>query len=245
MLRATEPQRAVREQGEDDVLVPQDQGSGSDAHGRLPARNCVRRDRPGRQRHSARAHGAAVEDSPGSRAGDGSVLPPRRIQPGRGRKAGRRRAAPKQRTSTTTSGNTPSSRRQARSSGPTPASGPARCSASSSWRAASSRSRCAAAPSGRRPFRAPPEPASRRTRAAASQRLVWHDASAREAARVGDQRSARSASTSSTLGSQAPAATFARTCSGFVAPAMTQLTAGIASRPPTATSSSEIPRSSA
>ncbi len=31
MLRPREPQRAVREQGEDDVLVPQDQGSGSDA----------------------------------------------------------------------------------------------------------------------------------------------------------------------------------------------------------------------
>ena len=64
-------------------------------------------------------------------------------------------------------------------------------------------------------------------------------------ARVGDQRSARSASTSSAFGSQAPAATFARTCSGLVAPAITQLTAGIASRPPTAASSSEIPRSSA
>ena len=64
-------------------------------------------------------------------------------------------------------------------------------------------------------------------------------------ARVGDQRSARSASTSAAPGSQAPAATFARTCSGLVAPAITQLTAGIASRPPTATSSSGIPRSSA
>lgn len=64
-------------------------------------------------------------------------------------------------------------------------------------------------------------------------------------ARVGDQRSARSASTSSALGSQAPAATFARTCSGFVAPAITEDTAGIASSPPTATSSSETPRSSA
>ena len=64
-------------------------------------------------------------------------------------------------------------------------------------------------------------------------------------ARVGDQRSARSASTSAVLGSHSAAATFARTCSGLVAPAITQLTAGIASRPPTATSSSEIPRSSA
>ena len=63
--------------------------------------------------------------------------------------------------------------------------------------------------------------------------------------RVGDQRSARSSSTSSALGSQAPAATFARTCSGFVAPAITEVTAGIASRPPIATSSSEMPRSSA
>jgi hypothetical protein len=59
------------------------------------------------------------------------------------------------------------------------------------------------------------------------------------------QRSARSASTSSAPGSQVPAATFARTCSDFVAPAITQLTAGIASRPPIAASSSEIPRSSA
>ena len=42
-----------------------------------------------------------------------------------------------------------------------------------------------------------------------------------------------------------PAATFARTCSGFVAPEMTELTAGIASRPPTATSSIAMPRSSA
>ncbi len=63
--------------------------------------------------------------------------------------------------------------------------------------------------------------------------------------RVGDQRSARSASMSLAPGSHAPAATFARTCSGFVAPAITQLTAGIPSSPPTATSSSVIPRSSA
>src|SRR4029077_17241524 len=42
-------------------------------------------------------------------------------------------------------------------------------------------------------------------------------------ARVGDQRSARRASTSSALGSHAPPATFARTCSGLVAPAMTEV----------------------
>jgi hypothetical protein len=82
MLRPREPQRAVREQGEGDVLVPQDQDSGSDADGRFPARNRVRSDRPGRQRNDARADGAAAESSPGARAGDGSLLPPRRVQPG-------------------------------------------------------------------------------------------------------------------------------------------------------------------
>src|SRR5213079_2999284 len=58
-------------------------------------------------------------------------------------------------------------------------------------------------------------------------------------------RSAFSAATSSALGSHSPARTFARTCSGFVAPAITDATAGIANNPPIATSSSETPRSAA
>src|SRR3954468_3670070 len=89
MLRPREPQRAVREQGEGDVLVPQDQDSGSDADGRLPARDRIHRHRPGRRRHAARADGGAVEGSPGAHAGDGSLLPPRCVQPGRGCAAGR------------------------------------------------------------------------------------------------------------------------------------------------------------
>ncbi len=44
-----------------------------------------------------------------------------------------------------------------------------------------------------------------------------------------------SAASSSALGTHSPAATFARTCSGFVAPAITDATAGIAARPPIAT----------
>ena len=63
-------------------------------------------------------------------------------------------------------------------------------------------------------------------------------------ARVGDQRSVRSSSTSSGS-ARSPAVTFARTCSGFVAPAMTDATAGCARRPPNARSRSAMPRASA
>src|SRR5262249_11610703 len=58
-------------------------------------------------------------------------------------------------------------------------------------------------------------------------------------------RKAFSAATSSADGSQSPAAAFSRTCSGFVAPEMTEATAGSPSSPPTATASSETSRSSA
>jgi hypothetical protein len=47
------------------------------------------------------------------------------------------------------------------------------------------------------------------------------------------------------VGSHSPAFTFALTCSGFVAPAITDATAGIAARPPIATSSNDTPRSRA
>jgi very-short-patch-repair endonuclease len=50
---------------------------------------------------------------------------------------------------------------------------------------------------------------------------------------------------SSSLGSQRTASAFSRTCSGFVAPAITEATAGCAARPPIATSIIAIPRSSA
>ena len=66
-----------------------------------------------------------------------------------------------------------------------------------------------------------------------------------DAVRVHDQRSACSSARSWSLGSHAPALTFARTWSGLVAPAITDATAGIAARPPIATSSSETPRSPA
>ena len=49
--------------------------------------------------------------------------------------------------------------------------------------------------------------------------------------------SARSSASSSGEGSHSPAAAFARTCSGVVAPAITEATAGWAARPPIATSS--------
>src|SRR6478736_4452714 len=64
-------------------------------------------------------------------------------------------------------------------------------------------------------------------------------------ARVGDQLSFRSSSTSSRLSSNSPAATFARICSGFVAPAMTDVTAGCARRPANARSRRAMPRASA
>ena len=54
-----------------------------------------------------------------------------------------------------------------------------------------------------------------------------------------------SAARSSSLGLHRPAATLARTCSGFVAPAITEATAGRASSPPIATSRIVTPRSSA
>ena len=50
--------------------------------------------------------------------------------------------------------------------------------------------------------------------------------------------SARSSASSSGEGSHSPAAAFARTCSGVVAPAITEATVGCAARPPIATSSS-------
>src|SRR6185436_15030367 len=53
------------------------------------------------------------------------------------------------------------------------------------------------------------------------------------------------ASRSSIVGCQVPAATFAVTCSGVVAPAMTDATAGWAARPPMATSRTDTPRSAA
>ena len=57
--------------------------------------------------------------------------------------------------------------------------------------------------------------------------------------RVRRYRNARSAARSSSLGSHSPASTFARTCSGFVAPAITLATAGRASSHANARSSNE------
>ncbi len=57
--------------------------------------------------------------------------------------------------------------------------------------------------------------------------------------------SASSRASSSGEGSHSPAAAFARTCSGVVAPAITEATVGWAARPPIATSSGFRPRSRA
>src|SRR2546430_11346091 len=58
-------------------------------------------------------------------------------------------------------------------------------------------------------------------------------------------RIASSSARSSAVGSHAPAATLAATCSGVVAPAITLATVGLAARPPIATSSRLRPRASA
>ena len=58
-------------------------------------------------------------------------------------------------------------------------------------------------------------------------------------------RSGRARRGPSALGSHRRAATLARTCSGVLAPAITEQTAGIAASPPIATSSRPTPRSAA
>src|SRR2546426_201644 len=59
------------------------------------------------------------------------------------------------------------------------------------------------------------------------------------------QARALSSAMSAALDAQRAAAALARTCSGRVAPAMTEATAGCAARPPIATSSSRRPRCAA
>src|SRR6266550_3710077 len=75
--------RAVREQGEDDVLDQQDQNSGSDPDGRRAARIRTRGDRASRWRGAAKADRAAGEERASTCRRDGSLLPPRPVQLGR------------------------------------------------------------------------------------------------------------------------------------------------------------------
>lgn len=65
-----------------------------------------------------------------------------------------------------------------------------------------------------------------------------------EQAHAAPPRMRSSSARSSAVGDQRDAFAFARTCSGFVAPAITELTSARASRPPMATSSIDSPRSS-
>src|SRR5581483_3804184 len=107
----------------------------------------------------------------------------------------------------------------------------------------------------RRAFRAPAHPQlehlarERRDGAAVLQaELPWRARRAHlEQAGLdhGPSSAATSACRSSADGTQAPASTFCRTCSGEVAPAITDATHGIAASPPIATCSIVRPRSSA